>query len=222
MTHPREHEELLERVLGGELARDAAEVQDRCAACAECREELAHLEAVLGTARAAGELQREVIEEALAGKGPRDVELARRALEVARERAPGARRPSRAWLWLAGAAAVALLVFLVPRSTDAPPVLLGDGLELLAPRGAGADPELFSWSFELPPAGHFELRVWQLLPGGGEVLLVERIDLDATTWRPSAPDSLPPGARIRWTVEAYGAGRELLDSAEARAELQPH
>jgi hypothetical protein len=221
MTHAREHEELLERVLTGALARDAAEVVARCAECGECRAELEQLVEAHATMEAAGAFQREVLAEARTRTGAADVALARRALAVARAGGAAPRRASSAWPWIVGAAAAALLAFLWLRPTEEPSVTLGEGLELLAPVGAGADPTVFSWRFSsgLPSSGRFELNVWERLPGGDERQLLGPIELDATTWHPP-PDSLPPGTSIRWRVDAFDAGHVLIDSDERQAELR--
>jgi len=221
VSHPREHEELLERVACGALERSDSRVRAVALACAQCRGELDELFESLGAAEGAGRLQRAVLEEARASRGAADAGWARRTLEQ-RGRLPASRARRAPWLALAGAAAALVALAFLWRSRHEPDsVLLGDGLELERPVGASDDLTVFSWRFELPPKGYFELQVWEHGPDGDEHLLFEQPHLETKTWR-APPESIGSVRSIRWSVDAFDAAGELMDSAGELAELSSH
>ena len=223
MTHSREHEELLERVLAHELERSDERVVAVVRACAQCRSELEELGEVLALAEGAGRVQRSVLEEARAGKDVVDAKWAQRVLE--RRATPGTPRasPARWPAWIVAAAAgLALVLFLFRRTRDETgSTLLGDhALELVQPVGASADLSLFSWRGDLPPSGYYALWVWERPSQGGERLLFQEPHLETNTWQ-AAPESIGSARSIRWSVEVYDAGGVPVGSDQALAELSP-
>ncbi|MBK7876022.1 MAG: hypothetical protein IPJ77_09760 [Planctomycetes bacterium] len=235
MTHDPKHEELVMRVVTGELGEDAPEWREQRASCAQCEaevRELRHLDAGLER------IGQEVVADVAAARTMPPVgeeALVEKALRRAVGSAP-ASPPRRAlkrfhvgWFLTVAAAVLAMVlaraVFL---STD--PVhdgqdeLLG-GLDARLDRpDVAADRSLtLSWSVGRPTNGHYEL---QLLTGPSEQgpWVDTRLDTGRITglsWHssPGFASSLQPF--IRWRVIEKTAGLERLSSGWAVHSLSP-
>lgn len=224
--HTEEHEALLERVVVGDLSAADPQVQRQLAECADCRERLAGLQALVGELAGAGELEREVLAEAAHRPAPSEGARTLRALVLGRagrrpER-PALRRIALAVSLAAGlVAAVFLYRAFVPAHTG--DVLLGDDeIACDQPIGDVADFATFSWRFALPLRGRFELRVWDDSSPEASRPLAEQVDLTESRWNPEQ-DAAGWPRRIRWEVRAYDAGGQLLRRSELqRAWRSPH
>lgn len=221
--HAESHEMLLERVVTGDLTSSAPEVSARLAECPECRESLARMQSLIGSLTRAGELERETLREGFGADtrraAPAEHEERIRALvreRIARQRGASVRRLVR--VALAAAAGIALVVLLYRRLAPDRPgeVLLGSD-RIVCERPVGeADFGTFSWRFDLPSRGRFELRVWDDSSPEEAPPLVQEVDLTESRWTPEPEDVQRWPQRIRWEVRAYDAGDQLL----RRSELQ--
>jgi hypothetical protein len=221
--HSDSHEAFLERVVAGDLPSSDAEVRARLAECPECRDVLAQMQSVMGKLTRAGELEQGALRDVLAEQ-PRppsaEFEQHVRAHVHAqlgrRPRPSAARRVAQTLAIAAGLVMVALLYrVLVPARPEE--VLLGrDQIACERPVGAGADFGTFSWHFDLPKRGRFELRVWDDSSPEATQPLVEEVDLTESRWTREPDDQRQWPERIRWEVRAYDAADQLL----RRSELQ--
>lgn len=228
--HDPEHERVLTAILSGDLPSDGAEAVRLRSECDACRRELLELQDLSVDLDAAGVAQRGI----LAGSRGRNAaheafarSVVQGEIDAAAALPRGVERRRR-WWWLVAlsvaAAAAVLLVMERPPEREAgraeQSILLGEGLDCLAPLGAVEELEAFRWSAEgLPPGGHFELRIWGATPEGLEELRVSELDLHGTEWL--RPPSMDLGiGRLRWSVELWDA-TGLVDASEAHAWLAP-
>lgn len=221
MSHEQGHEELLERVVAEDLPASDSAVRARLAECAECREVLARMQSVMGKLTRAGELEQAALREVLeqAAREPADAEYEQRIRALVAERSAVQPKPSTTrWLALALAiaAGVVLLGLLYRRLAPARQgeVLLGDDrIVCEQPVGEVAEFGTFTWHFDLPKRGRFELLVWDdATPEGAP--LVKRVDLTESRCRPELDDQRKWPERIRWEVRAYDAADRLLQRSE--------
>lgn len=222
--HAENHETLLERVVTGELPASDPAVLAQLSGCPECRERFSEMQSLLEKLARAGELEQEALRD---GFGPdtrssatAEHEERTRAFvraQLGRERRPSTRR--RVVLTLAAAAGIVLVALLYRALAPArpPEVLLGrDRIVCERPVGEVADFGTFSWRFDLPKRGRFELLVWDDSSPEGSEPLVDEAYLTESRCTPELEDRRPWPERIRWEVRAYDAGDQLL----RRSELQ--
>ncbi|MBL8843855.1 MAG: hypothetical protein JNL90_20200 [Planctomycetes bacterium] len=208
---------LLERVVVGELAPDAAAVVARAAESPAFAAALAATLALQGSLDSFGELARATVAEAAAPPAP----------PAAARRAPLVPAPARRWLPLLAAAALLVAALLWPRERAAEPAPTGDPALLGAAaidfgesaRTLAAGRE---WSFvhALPPGGWYTLT-WRA-PGdlAGPPLLERR--LGAPRYVPTAADvaRLPAGlAEVEVRVVACAADGALLAAGALRCSV---
>jgi len=206
--HAPEHEELLAVLLAGERTAEDPEVAARLRACPHCRERWDRLREAAAQVEQVGSERRALLAE-LQHVGPAAGE--ERVLAtlqgLAGERAPAGRRPRRAFAWLAAAALLVVSgwiarALLVGREE---PVTLGPtSFEDMAPRGAAASFERFSWRYTGPEAESFALHIYAETDGPLGDALIDTL-LKETTWTPGAAEREKLPARIRWKVDAFDA-----------------
>ena len=220
-VHPREHQELVDRVFGGELAESDAAVRARLEACAECREELGRLRALDARMRAAAREARGDVERARTHVELGDEVLVRRSLQAALPGLAGP-GPSSRRLLLALAAGLVLLLgagaFFYLRSVpEQSEILLNGGtIRCIAPVGEVSDYDEFSWSAPLPPGGTFLLSIYVLEDGKKGTLLM-KVPSQEPRWKPSPEEKRALPDRILWTVEALDIGEKPVDRGGAEA-----
>jgi len=222
-NHAENHETLLERVVTGELPASDPIVLAQLSGCPECRERVSEVQRVMGQLTRAGELERDALREGFGQdtRSPATAEHEERTrafvhAQLGRERRPATRR--RVVMTLAAAAAIVLAALLYKTLVPAGPaeVLLGsDPIVCERPVGEDADFGTFSWRFELPKRGRFELWVWDdSSPEGSQ--LVHEVDLTESRWTPELEDQRQWPQRIRWEVRAYDAGDQLLRRSDTQ------
>jgi len=201
-THDEGHELVLASRLAGELAPDSPEVQRLLSACPTCRELLAELDEVstrLG--ESAAEREADLAAAARLAPEPLEPRLQARLEELARV-APA--RSHRVWPWLCAAAALVVFGFLwrgLQREPEPPPpVILGDGLVLVEPRGP-SDYGLFVWRYPERPSGGFLVSIFaEDAPADAPPLL--KVPWNELSWKPDEATRRALPERIRWKVEA--------------------
>jgi hypothetical protein len=204
-AHGPEHEELLARVLAGEIDPADPAVRDRLATCPECRREQERVGGLTARLRATAAQERADLARAAAEVGAEDEARVREAFARALRTRPAKRRSA---LLLVAAAVLVLLGWVLrgaAREDDE--VLLGEGdIEI----HVADDFSQIQWSYSLPPGGRYVLTIHELEDGAhGRVVLSPELEaLDTSRWRPSAAqlESLPDAIYV--LVEAYRAGEE--------------
>lgn len=206
--HSREHQEFVERVLGGELEESDAAVRARLEACAECREELGRLRALDARMLAAVREARGDVERARSQVEPGDEALMRRSLEAALPALSG-RGPSSRRLLLALAAGLVLLLgagelFFLRSGREPAEILLSGGtIRCLAPAGEVDDYDEFSWSGPLPPGRSFLLSLNALEDGRKGPLVRPPIPCTEPRWTPTPEERHALPDALYWSVEAH-------------------
>jgi hypothetical protein len=216
-AHPAEHQDLLARILSGDLAEGDEAALARLAACPECREELRRLRSLDARLRAAAGEARGDVERARSQVLPADAALVRGSLRAALS----AHRSTRL-VFLACAAGLLVLLGLGAmyylRSSAGPAEILlrGGSIHCFAPVDAVDDYDEFSWSWTLPPQGRYELSIRALQEGKAGDLL-KAIPCDGPRWIPTPDEkrALPDG--IQWFVEARDVSGRLVGSGWAKA-----
>lgn len=229
--HPSDHDELLARLLAGDVPAEDAAVRERLAACTQCRAELAAVRALEAELRASLGGSAAAFADARAASAPTDLALVRRTLEqVLSERRERAPRPRR-WLPVLLAAALLAALALAVRFLGGPApepvgeILLSDGLVLDAPLGiAGGYPE-FRWHLAptdsgpatLPAEGHYELTISPYGPEGVGDPILDKLPLTEPRWTPTPEQLASLPQRIHWRVVALDGLGVPFASASASA-----
>ena len=220
------HEDLLRRLLSGEVGEADAEVAfsdspDLAERWRELRRTAERIDAEAGERSASLKATERAdggpAEDALVAKFAAQVEsLSRSTPKSTPPVEVSGRRSSRVVLAvLAAAAALAALIPLLGNRGErrsmldrygSEPIELGSVDEACRPAGPVASYGAFEWTLELPPGGRYELSVWARVDGREQLLVRE--ELDAATWAPGA-GTLPD--RILWQVIVLDASGELTD-----------
>jgi hypothetical protein len=215
MNAPRltdEHERLLEAILAGEVAVEDPRVR-RARGDAPFAERLDRLLAVHAELDgAAATTHRDTADAAAA---PEPFAGADELVRTELLRHGAAARRSRA-LWTAAAVVllgIAIVAFWPREPTVPRGQWLGGGVRCEAPVGElpGAPFDRFTWSYELPAGGWFEVRVFAR--DDRTTPLAQSPRLTAATWRPGV--ALPHA--IRWEVRAFGVTGDELQRGWAEA-----
>jgi hypothetical protein len=204
--HPADHDELLAELLVGERAPDDSEVVRRLRECERCRADWEGLrETVAGLERAASARDEALAGQAALEEAPGEERLRETLEGLASERPPAAPRPFSRKALLVGLAASVVagwLVWRVVGREPAPrqPVVLGTGaLELLAPKGRGADFSRFVWKYD-GDAVAYELRVFELADGARGAQCFPEKRCRETSWSPPAELLAALPDAIEWEV----------------------
>jgi len=184
-----QHEELLQRILVGELSEGAPEARRQLRDCPECRAELERLRALDARLAAVVEQEHGDLGQARAESTPADREHVRLALLGPRAAPRRARRAPR-WELFALAAGLLLLFgwaanSFLPSPKRAPEVLLDTGT---IPGGVTLDESgdygEFWWRYDLKPQDYFELELRAVDADGLAGEIVQKV---------------PPQREPRWT-----------------------
>jgi len=220
--HSREHQDFVDRVLGGELAESDAAVRARLDACGECRDELARLRALDAGLRNAAREARADVERARAEVRPADEALVRRSLEAALPALGSGRGPSSRRFLLALAAGLVLLLgagalfYLRSGREPAENLLSGGTIRCIAPLGEVDDYDEFSWSGDLPTQGSFLLSIF-VLEDGKKGALLKKVSSQELRWTPSPEEKRALPDAIYWTVDARDVLEDQKGSGSAKA-----
>lgn len=211
--HGSEHDARLAEALA---RRDASGIEALLASCGECREQWESLKALGRDLDRAGrefELDRTTPTE----PGPPGEVLA--AIRLARGDARAAKRRPMTLVWWVTALAAALVLIFWFRGRagagDEQELVMGVGLEALAPRGLVESFAQFEGKGDRPSGGFFRISVFA--PGSSEALVVSP-SLDAPRWQPTAEELARLPTRIEWRLESFVAGGESRVSPRAEAE----
>ncbi len=211
----RDRDEILRRVLTGELPEDAPEVVELLEEQPEAREELERMRALQADLDEAGGFVRKVLEEAGGGEGAPGEDavegfVAERTAGSAPER-PGPRRWKLATV-LAAAAAIVLILLL--RDPLGPTYLGPPDVRILAPSEGiqGEEYGIFRWEYELKPGWEFEI----IVRGAG---MEERSSgrLPGSPWDPGDTHAWPDS--IEWELLVHdnsGRSRSLATTSAWR------
>jgi len=211
-AHGTEHERILRDVVTESIAREDPRVVELLERCDECRSELHGLERALARVDGASdELRSEM--EAVERMGPVSTVDVRARLELVAETEPHASPSS--GRWLLAVAAVLLIGFMgflpqLLRDDDeqSDPLYLGDDeVQLIGPVGAVVDFTAFEWRCERDDVRSYTLRVYD---AADETEHIARPYLKETTWTPERAERQALPDRIKWDVEAIGAGGEVV------------
>lgn len=235
MEHSERHEEILQRILTGDLDPEGDEARQQLEACADCRRELEGMRALLSELDAAGAFERSVLEEAseLAdAPGLGDVERVLKAemsgaqVDLEAPILAGPRPAARARLvtWAAVIAAAIIGVVLLQgllgtntndRSTEQTMGTEGiEGIELVRPLQPGDGFGTFEWNYDLPPGMTFEVVVHDADPEARTEPLHRESDLTENRWTPD--EKLTAEWRsICWYVEVIDESGELDNMAQS-------
>lgn len=227
--HGAAHEQVLERLVAGDVDPRAPEVVRLRMQCAACAERIAALSSLANELDAEGALMRDALAAAQGESGPRDeveAALARvRATET--HRSPRLAVAQRRSAWLAAAALVVAGLGVAwwlgafddrAGSPTSPPVILGtDRIRDLAPAGDRASFAEFRWTAAADLGGSsFELVIDDAT-SAREVL---RREVDEPRFTPTADESRALPDRIRWRVRAIdpsGGRTSFVEAAATRA-----
>lgn len=222
---PERHEPILARLLTSEDPAGSF-ARSELTGCGTCRELVeAHVDLGNRLDRVGAE-ERAAIARALEAPpeplGPAEEALLRAigADEAAARPHALPRRRLLPWVFVAAAAAV-LLSFLLHREPDPGAddgLVLGHGLELIAPQGTVDDFDLFRWSYEGLGEGWYEVEVRPVGAAPGSEPFVSG-PLRSAEWRP------PPEMRARWgneiryvvTVHAGTGGSDPIEQQPGHA-----
>jgi len=211
-----EQEDLIERLITGELDLESPEVQEALSD-PSFRAEYESAANTMAWLDAAGSHARELARQA-EDEGPVDGEDAVHQVFAREARAQTPPAPKRSWapIWLAAAAVIVagwLFFGLEPSSDPAPDPsrILGASIAELEPSGATDVFGEFRWRYDLPPGGWFLVTIDSGVDGG-EILTSEKLFLPS--WRPSV-EAWP--AVVRWEVQAFDESGRRIASATAEA-----
>lgn len=216
--HGAQHEELLQRILVGDLPAGVSAARQRLRDCPECRAELERLRALDARLVAVVEQEHDDLGQARAGVTAADRERVRRALLGAQPaRSAGApARPRRVPKWGLFALAAGLLLmfgwaanaYLRP-AERAPEVLLDAGtIPCRMILDEAGDYGEFSWRYDLQPQGYFTLEIRALDDDGvGEVVVLDVPPLFEPRWTPSPEQQRALPDRIYLEVRAMDGTR---------------
>lgn len=224
-------DDLLMRVLEGELSPESDEVKRRLATDPGFGQTIAELEGLHGALDAASETAREDMDGPANVDGPEAQRVRARIRELARESAATSGKvKAGSWAdrpalglprWVLSVAAVLVVLFAVRArfsQSDSVPrerVTLGSSLGNLVPGGEVDRFGTFQWNFDDIGDGRFEVQVFE--SDTGDLVTIER-GLKEARWKPDPEHTAAWPSKIRWTVSAYDASGSMLDSAEASAE----
>lgn len=207
MAHDPQHEDLLQRSLLGEGEVTPSELEERLAACPECRADLALLQALDRKLRDAAVNERSDLDQARDAADARDEARFRASLNEALAARRAARKRRLAVVLLAAAAvlitALAWRSFSPSTVNDVerePEVLLGGDVECVTPVGAVGAYDVFTWKGELPAQGHFELQLCILEDDGVGPCVKQVPYLQEPRWEPTAEEERALPARLYWEV----------------------
>lgn len=216
-------DELLERLLTGELDPQGAEARTALEADAELRERYEAARGTLDLLEAAGEDRRSLADDVrAAGAVPGEEHV------DAFVRARTALRPRTSPRWrhvLAAAVAILIVAFVVTTELwhgptthlDTPPDdgrTLGGTIHDLEPAGEVKEYDRFTWTGELSPGGYWVVTV---RAADGSDFEIESAHLTEPVWEPADTASWPDA--IEWTVVAYDVYSQPGDSRPQRAHL---
>jgi len=236
-AHDPAHDSLLERVIVGDLPRDAAPAMAQLAACAQCRERLAEFDELQARLERAGEEERAGVAQAAAGEA--SAKDKRRIEEFVRTRVSSQDSGSRAPRWIALALAASLAgviaarVFWPPSSPGAaieqPDVLLSDEKEELrgvTPKGKTHAFESFTWISPQLKAGEvYRLTITNAADTTAEPLVIANIERAEWRWadvgamqaRSVAEFLAKEPQEIEWVVEIWDVGKRVQRSLPVSA-----
>jgi hypothetical protein len=223
-AHGPRHEEILRDIAVGDLAESAPAAREALESCSECRERLAELREAAARLDAAAAEERAIRDAAErlppgAATGESRVgEILRAAAARAATRpedrsgAP-ARRPrlprlAAAVMILAGLAGLVAIVRSTLRDRDPTPpgpILVGDEIEAIAPRGLVESFEIFEWRAELPPLGWCVVHVHRAGAGQEVPPLAVSQEIEDTRWHPGEEVVRGWPREIEWEVHVYDA-----------------
>ena len=221
----KEHEELIMRILSGELSLGSEELES----CLREDRELRTLVDEVVQLHQALDLAADTAEQDVATSrklGATGAENVRDQVHKLAAREPDRRNRSKRLRSLSKwglAAAAALTFFLVFHNRqsmlEAPQrgtVTLGSPLSGLHPKGSVGSFGTFRWDDREIDADRFEVRVFD---SSTDELVTMKLGLKETRWEPAPEHVEEWPSEIRWTVTAFDASGSILESAEASARL---
>jgi hypothetical protein len=170
------------------------------------------LSALLRSLERTGADERASLEAATKSMGAADVELVRRVFQkhVART----ARSP-RTLVYLAASVLIAVGIFVVvnrdSKTDHGDDVFLGDErYRCIEPTLETGDAHLFRWTGDLPPAGKFVVRIFELDVADGSTgrLALQSPRCAEPSWQPTASEFERIPAEFVWEVEVLKSGGE--------------
>jgi hypothetical protein len=216
-AHPREHQDFVDRLLGGALDEGDASVRARLESCPACRAELERMRALDACLHATARQARDDVERARSQAMLADEALVRDSLRAALSAGRSARL-----LLLACAAGLLVLLglgatfYLRSRAGPAEILLRGGSILCLGPVDAVDDYDAFFWNATLPAQGSFELRIRSLVDDEAGPLL-ETIQCQEPRWTPTVEEKRALPDRIYWSVESRDVTERPVDSGWAKA-----
>ncbi len=217
-----ERDDVLARLLSGELSAEEEPARSMLERSRELRSELASLRAAIDRVDAAAREEHEILEE-ISDLAPTPEED--RVMERARATfvTPRTARPigSISLLPIGMAAAVLLAIGLwlggiespaAPEAPERAPRVLGSTIVLLAPLGPVADYDEFRWEFTLRRGQAFEVTLWDD-ETGQEITTSPRVF--EPRWSPPVVFELPQ--RLRWEVHVLDSWGNPVSSGVGEA-----
>ena len=218
------HDDLLQRILIGEVDPDSAEATalfERDPAARAQFEDMQRIEQALGVASAHREADVLAAREAENAPGEDLVaDVIDRHLGPTSKPSHGRRFGG--WVTVAAAAAALLLWWRpwapTPAVTPDPGPTLGGSLQLEHPVGPASEFGEFRWSYDLEGAQYFRVQVYDQRDPGAP--LTTSRDLDEPRWRPAQTEHEAWPEAILWEVDVMETAQEVLsESAEASRSL---
>ena len=214
-----EHDQLIESLLAGEIFEHDDRAVAAFEASPELRERWRELRELAEELEGIGSIRDDVLDSAERDQGALRVDV--RSAVGARDRQLVAKsRPLRRAWWFGFSAVAALL--LVMWSLDffglggsSPPITdpgheLGRPMTGLAPQGDVVGEFTFTWEPSAPADGYYVVTVYR-----GDEKIGQSDPLDEPSWTPTGAERREWAGKVRWRVEARGAGRNLESHGEA-------
>jgi hypothetical protein len=215
-------DELLARVIAGDLHPESPTFRAALGRNPELGKRLAQLVALLSALERTGLDERQSIARAKLDVSERDLEIVRDRIRRVRRGRPWWRRS--VLLYLSAAAIVACIGWFAwrgdPSRTSAPPTVLGnEQCRAIEPTLERGDASSFRWEGELPPTGHFVVRIFASdATGAPTTMVLESARCSERTWRPGESDLGRIPDEFVWEVEArYADGQHFALSELQRA-----
>ena len=216
----RSRDDLLQRVLTGELSSDSPEVVKACDEDEEFRQELESLGGLSDSLEAMKRQEHEILGSLeRTEEGRAKAERMLEPLWTPKSRPVGGAAKIIPILALAAAAAVIIWIVINPGGQTGvepqAPEWMGQEVEIRTPEGKNQSFDLFAWDFDLP-RGSYSITV--LNASSGETV-VEDLLLAGTQWKPDSGQIEEMGSSIVWWVRALRPdGASVIAQGSAHAE----
>lgn len=222
-SHDESHEAIIKRIVLGEVGIDSQQARDLLEGCETCSYSLEEYRSIGQVLDDLGRQERDVLTEVFREEPGFDHNVDR-GIRAAMNRTDRRLRIRRSVTRLVAAAAVILVTFVVwdrMKNLDPGPgpgsERLGGGVTEMQPAGDVAAFDTFMFNADLPPGGHFVVRIRDAEGN----LILEVKDLREGRWTPSDSEKERLPDSISWEVDVLDALSGLVATGGAEAIVSP-